>query len=443
MPRQPLPRHPRLHALAEDRLLVLDRGLREVDDSSLAGRRLGERRRRHLLGVTDDDRGPRPAQRTDRVGHPDLRRLVEDDQVELAGRGREEAGHRVRRHQHARHDLRDQLAVLRQQLPDAEPAALLGQLPLQRADLAGAGAPRRTAATAEHRAPAAPRVRCSRTARDGGGEPADRLLVHAARRTGRGPVASSRSGTDAAASPRSNARTASSAAHRAGDQQPAGVEQPGVAQRLEGVEEGDPAAQRHQRRAVDAALGAGHRPAQHEAVVAGPGRRAGRRCCRRPRASRRRRPAAGATASCAAGPGRQPVHDQPAQLDVEERGAVDGGPRAAQPVRPAGRAGRCRGTGSSPRARSGPGSRRRARRSRAPRSAPATAPRPARARPPASPSPRAAGTARAGRGRRSAGGGGPTRTTRRRSARPRRSRPAAGASASRGARRRGPGGGRR
>ena len=76
-------------------------------------------------------------------------------------------------------------------------------------------------------------------------------------------------------------------------------------------------------------------------------------------------------------PGGQPVHDQPAQLDVEERRAVDGGAGPAQPAGSGRRAGRCRGTGSSPRARSGRGSRRRARRSRAPRSAPATAPRPA------------------------------------------------------------------
>ena len=120
--------------------------------------------------------------------------------------------------------------------------------------------------------------------------------------------------------------------HRAGDQQPARVEQPGVAQRLEGVEEGDPAAQRVQRRAVDAALGAGHRPAQHEAVVAGPGRQLAGAAAGRPRASRRRRPAAGRPRRAAAGPAGRPCTISRRSSTWKSRGAVDGGAGPAQPL---------------------------------------------------------------------------------------------------------------
>ena len=111
------------------------------------------------------------------------------------------------------------------------------------------------------------------------------------------PVASSRSRHRRRGQPAVERADGVVGPYSACNEQPPGVEEPRVAQRLEGVEEGDPAAQRHQHRAVHAALGPGHRPAQHEAVVAGPGRRAGRGCSGRRPAARRRRPAAAPTAS--------------------------------------------------------------------------------------------------------------------------------------------------
>ena len=273
----------------------------------------------------------------------------------------------------------------RQQLADAEPAALLGQLPLQRADLTRARTPRRTAATPSTRAGSAA-VRCSRTDRDAevnrriafsctcasNSVEAGRVQPLQHRRRGEPAV----EGADGVVGP-----------HRAGDQQPARVEQPRVAQRLEGVEEGDPAAQRVQRRAVDARARAGSSTSAARSRRRRPRPTAGRRCSGRRPASRRRRPAA-------ARPRRAP----PARRAARARSAGAarrGRARSRRRRRPrgaatgsGGRAGRCRGTGSSPRARSGRGSRRRAPRSPAPRSAPATAPRPAPAPRPASPSPR-------------------------------------------------------
>ena len=160
----------------------------------------------------------------------------------------------------------------------------------------------------------------------------------------------------------------------------AGVEQPGVAQRLEGVEEG-----RSSGAATPAcgsstpALGAGHRPAQHEAVVAGPGRELAGAAARRPRAVAAAPSRSRATAGRSARPCRNPA-------TISRRSSTWKGdePSTAAPARRSqstcrsSRLGR-RGTGSSPRARSARGSTRAPARSRARRSAPATGPRPARA----------------------------------------------------------------
>ena len=82
VPRQPALGHPSLDALGENALFVLD-GERLVGHLVLvrARRGLGEGRGRHLLAVADhhDRRGP--AHRPNGVSDPDLRRLVEDDQV--------------------------------------------------------------------------------------------------------------------------------------------------------------------------------------------------------------------------------------------------------------------------------------------------------------------------------------------------------------------------
>ena len=145
-------------------------------------------------------------------------------------------------------------------------------------------------------------VRCARTAREAAVN--RRIAFSCASASNRSsPVASSRSSTDDGGQPAVERPDGVVGVYSAGNEQRAGVEQPGVAQRLEGVEEGDPAAQRHQHRAVHPALGAGHRPAQHEAVVRRPRRRAGRRCSSRRRAARRRRPGSRPTAAAADPPG--------------------------------------------------------------------------------------------------------------------------------------------
>ena len=256
------------------------------------------------------------------------------------------------------------------------------------------------------------------------------------------PVASSRSATEASASPRSNARTASSAGTAPVTQQRAGVEQAREAQRLEGVEEADPAAQRHQHRARRRRAPAGsstsaarsRRPRPRSAswsALLSPTATSSRERVAQPRRPPRPRRS-----------GRQAGDDQLAQLHVEEGRAVDGGARAAQPphlpVEDVGVQERVPALGHR-QAGDGAGARGdgRHRGLHPPQRLDQR-----RARPSASPSPRAAGTGRAGRAPRSACAGGRTRTTPPRSGRARRPRPAAG-SAPRGCTRPGPGAGRR
>ena len=193
-------------------------------------------------------------------------------------------------------------------------------------------------------------------------------------------MASSRSATDAVGQPaverpdgvvgRVQRRVTSSAP---------GVEQPGVAQRLEGVEEGDPAAQRHQHRASSTPR-SGRVIDQRSTKPSSPAQAASwsallRQTVEQPR---RRRPRSRPTASAALGAGRQPGDDQLAQRDVEGRRAVDGRAGPAQPAAPAASSRSGVGNGFQPAGTARPGDRSAARRrSPAPRSAPATAPRPA------------------------------------------------------------------
>lgn len=132
-------------ALGEDRLLVGEsvRVLRLV-------RQPREGRGGHLVRVAAHDRAAPPPHRADGGGHGDLRSLVEDHDIEVLALGGEEARHGVRGDEHARGDVRDDVPVLADQVPDPAGAhtprqlalevVQAGALPLQALAVGGEGA---------------------------------------------------------------------------------------------------------------------------------------------------------------------------------------------------------------------------------------------------------------------------------------------------------------
>ena len=138
------------------------------------------------------------------------------------------------------------------------------------------------------------------------------------------------------------------------NEQRARVEKPCGAQRLEGVEEGDPAPQRHQHRGCRRRARGGSSTSAARSRRRRPRPPAGRCCCRHTVTSSRDgvpQPGDGRRPRRPGSPG----DDQLAQRDVEERRPVDGGTGPAQPLHLRARAGRCRRTGSSPTGTDRPG----------------------------------------------------------------------------------------
>jgi len=107
--------------------------------------------------------------------------------------------------------------------------------------------------------------------------------------------------------------------------------QPGGPQRLEGVDQVGPAAQRHQPGVLDTALGPGHLPAQHQAVVAGPLGQPPRVAAAHPQ-QRGDRVAQPGDGGADGGVGTLALHDPAAQRDGELTGAVGGGAGPLQPL---------------------------------------------------------------------------------------------------------------
>src|SRR5690606_35057818 len=94
----------------------------------ILGPSLEETRRRHLARIADDDAPPPSGNRADRIGHGDLTRFVEDDEVEELGVRRQELSHRQRAHHEARREGREGLAHFSDELPDRLVAHALLQL---------------------------------------------------------------------------------------------------------------------------------------------------------------------------------------------------------------------------------------------------------------------------------------------------------------------------
>ena len=99
-------------------------------------RLLGDAGGRHLLGVTDDDGTIGAADATDGAGDPDLRRLVEDDDVVRGRRDIEEHRNRVRAGYGTRHQHADDVRMAGQQLAYFELATDFLELTAQIGDLA-------------------------------------------------------------------------------------------------------------------------------------------------------------------------------------------------------------------------------------------------------------------------------------------------------------------
>ena len=270
VPAQPVPRHARLDALGQDALLVLD-GQGAEDAVGVVERvpaaDLGERRRRQLLRVADDDDAARPAHRPDGVGDADLRRLVEHDKVEQVLLDGEEPGEGVRAHEHARQHASDEVAVRRHEAAHPEPAALSCELAPERTDLPDGGG-RVERSRADDLAGDRGALQVTDRARRRG-EPLDGVLLdHGVEpvEPGRHAALASRRERDAPTERVDRGRGVDGAE----EQHLAGGEQVGVPQRLERPDERDPAGQRHGvdlGRAIRAAPG-GHR------VVRGPCRSA-------------------------------------------------------------------------------------------------------------------------------------------------------------------------
>ncbi len=177
VPGQPQPVDPGMDELGEDRLLVGDDS--EVGGSRLRGglghtravaavgaaraRRIGSRcgcqsqaalvselafvpsrfaetARRHLFGVAGDDGSAGSAQRSHGVGHGDLRRLVEHDEIEVDRARGDEPGQRVGADQDTGGELADDFAEGLDQPADRQAAASAPHLALKGRDGAKARA---------------------------------------------------------------------------------------------------------------------------------------------------------------------------------------------------------------------------------------------------------------------------------------------------------------
>jgi hypothetical protein len=121
--------------VAGQRILVV---VLVVGHAAAGGKKTG---RRQLARVADHHRDVTAGERTDRVGGRDLRRLVEDDQIELRQRRVQVLGDRQRAHQQARGQPRQQRRDVAEQRAQRPVAALLLQLVQQHADLARRVAP--------------------------------------------------------------------------------------------------------------------------------------------------------------------------------------------------------------------------------------------------------------------------------------------------------------
>ena len=102
----------------------------------VAGQLREESGRRQLPLVTDDDHLPASRHRAERIHGLDLRRLVDDQQIERDRPRLQELSHRERAHQEDRLDLLDDGASPFQQLPYRQMISLLGDLSVQHAQWA-------------------------------------------------------------------------------------------------------------------------------------------------------------------------------------------------------------------------------------------------------------------------------------------------------------------
>ena len=92
--------------------------------------------RRQLTRVAGHDQLRSPGERAEGVDRLDLARLVEHQQIEAQRPRRQELGDRRGAHHEHRLDRLDRLRGAREQLPDRQVAALLGELALEQAELA-------------------------------------------------------------------------------------------------------------------------------------------------------------------------------------------------------------------------------------------------------------------------------------------------------------------